>query len=83
MILLNCYCSVCFRITIVSDAEGLALFTPPLPEGHESGLGNLSHDGGQMILPAAVEARKRNLGHFTSTITASHHSLTLEKKTST
>lgn len=73
------YRSICFCITIVSDAEGHALSTPLLPEGHESGLRDLSDDGGQVILAAAVVAWRSGLGVSVSTVTASDHRLTLEE----
>lgn len=67
------------RFTIIRDAEGHALSTPLLPEGHESGLRHLSDDGRQMVL-AAIVAWRRGLWLSITTITASDHRLTLEGK---
>lgn len=71
--------SVCFCITIVRDGEGHALSTPLLPEGHESGLRNLSDDRGQVFLAVASVPWRRALGVSSSTITAPDHGLTLEE----
>lgn len=50
------------KVTIVRDAEGHALAAPLLPERDEPGLGDLPHDGGQVLLLAAAVARRRSLG---------------------
>lgn len=73
------YCSVCFCITIVRDVEGHALSTPLLPKGHESGLGDLSNNGGQVLLVVvAIVDRRRSFRVSISTITATDHRLTLK-----
>ncbi len=70
--------SVCFFITIIRDASH-ALSAPLLPEGDESGLRDLSHNGGQMFLAVATVPWRRGLWVSISTITASDHRLTLEE----
>lgn len=55
------YCSFICYITIVRDAEGHALSAPLLPEGDQSGLRDLSDDGGQMLLVAPIVAWRRGL----------------------
>lgn len=69
---------ICY-ITIVRDAEGHALSAPLLPEGDQSGLRDLSDDGGQMLLVAPIVAWRRGLGVSVCTITAGHDRLTLEE----
>lgn len=76
---LYAFCLLCFYITVVREAEGHALPTPLLPEGYESGLRDLSDDGRQMLLVAAVVAWRGGLGVSICTITAINHGLTLKE----
>lgn len=70
---------ICY-ITIVRDAEGHALSAPLLPEGDQSGLRDLSDNGGQMLLVAPIVAWRRGLGVSICTITAGDHRLTLGER---
>lgn len=64
--------------TIVIGAEWHALSALPLPQGDESGLWDLSHDGGQVLFAVAKLGWRKGLG--VSAITASKHRLALGEK---
>lgn len=68
-----------FYITIFRGSRSHALSTPLLPEGDESGLRDLSDDGGKVFLVVAILAQRRGLGVPITTVTASDYRLTLEE----
>lgn len=65
-----------FDITIVRGAECHALSTPLFPEGEESGLRDLSYNGGEMLFVAW----RGGLTVSVRTVAAINHRLTLGKQ---